>query len=71
MSTSQSKPEGNILAITANVNGTHTIKIDNGPTKVISIVTNSELLGDLLSADLAAIREHLMTRKPGHFRRKP
>lgn len=70
-STDTSKtPEGNLLKVMPDNQGHHIVTLDNGPTTVMRIMTNSYQLGDLLGSDLAEIRAHLMSRKPGHFRRK-
>lgn len=47
-----------------------TVLVDNGPFHTVSIHCRTEDLVQLTSADTAALVEHLMTRKTGHFRRK-
>lgn len=70
LSNSAPDPTGRILKITPTLAGTHHVKIDNGPVHTITVVCQSEDLPALLGADLKAIRDHLMTRRPGHFRKK-
>jgi hypothetical protein len=67
---SSKTPEGRLLSVKPDMAGHHLVKLDNGPVKTITIMTNSEDLPSLLGSDLAAIRAHLMSRQPGHFRRK-
>jgi hypothetical protein len=67
---SKQAPEGQILSTKRGWDGLSSVKIDNGIPHTITIVAQTETLSDLLACDLAEIREHLMTRKPGHFRRK-
>jgi hypothetical protein len=62
--------KGTVLSLTPHLDGTSLIKLDNGPARTINIVTLSSAVSDLLNADTKLIREHLMTRRPGHFRRK-
>lgn len=62
--------KGRILKVTPHINGTHSVKVDNGPVRTINIITRSDQLPGLLAADMAAIVDHMMTRRPGHFRRK-
>lgn len=62
--------KGTILKVKPHTNGTHSVVLDNGPVRTISIITRSDQLPELLASDTKAIREHLMTRKPGHFRKK-
>lgn len=62
--------KGTVLKITPRLDGTSDIHLDNGPVRRIRIVTLSSAVPDLLGADTRAIREHLMTRRPGHFRQK-
>jgi hypothetical protein len=69
MTTSKS-PLGQVLKVKQNLDGMSRVQIDNGATSTINIICHTEGLESLLQEDLAAIREHLMTRKPGHFRRK-
>lgn len=67
---SSQPPEGKILKVKQAPDGLSTVQLDNGIPHTITILTRTEELGGLLGSDLADIREHLMTRKPGHFRRK-
>jgi hypothetical protein len=69
-SNSAQDPTGRILKITPTLAGTHHVQIDNGPVHTITVVCHSEDLPALLGTDLKAIRDHLMTRRPGHFRKK-
>lgn len=69
-SNSKSPPEGQILKVTRNPDGLSTVRLDNGIPHTLTLITRTEVLGDLLGTDLAEIRAHLMTRQPGHFRRK-
>lgn len=63
-------PKGRILKTRHYADGTSHVVLDNGAASTITIRTFSEDLPSLLGSDLAAIRTHLMTRGPGHFRRK-
>jgi len=63
-------PEGQVLKVSHHPDGLSQVKLDSGIPHTITIVTRSEDLGALLGTDLAAIRAHLLTRQPGHFRRK-
>lgn len=62
--------KGTVLGITPHLDGTSHIRLDNGPVRTINIITLSSAVPDLLAADTRKIREHLMTRRPGHFRQK-
>jgi len=62
--------EGRILKVTRNTEGLARVTLDNGLTGTITILSRNDQLPDLLDADLAAIREHLVTRKPGRLRVK-
>jgi len=66
-----SSPKGQILKVSSNLDGMSRVVVDNGPFSVLTLHCRTEDLGDLLEADVAALRNHLMTRKPGHFRIKP
>jgi hypothetical protein len=63
-------PKGRLLKTAHHVDGTSMAVLDNGATSTITIMCHSETLPDLLASDLAAIQAHLMTRAPGHFRKK-
>ncbi len=63
-------PRGNLLKVKHLMSGHTKVTIDNGPFSTITVVTPTELLSDLLDTGTDQIREHLMTRKPGHFRKK-
>ena len=65
-----SDPRGRVLQVKTHLSGMSQVVLDNGPFRTVTIHTRTEDLGGLVTADLAAIREHLMTRKPGHFRKK-
>jgi hypothetical protein len=67
----QNDPRGRVLKVTRNLDGYSQVKVDNGPVKTITIHCLTEQLGDLLSTDMDKLRTHLLTRQPGHFRRKP
>jgi hypothetical protein len=69
-SNSRRPPEGQILKVQQHWDGLSSVKLDNGVPHTISILTRTENLADLLGTDLAEIRAHLMTRRPGHFRSK-
>jgi hypothetical protein len=69
-SNSGQPPEGKMLSVKNHWDGLSVVKVDNGVPHTISILTRTEVLGDLLSSDLTEIRAHLMTRHPGHFRSK-
>ncbi len=68
--TPQQSPRGRILKISHNLDGTSQVTIDNGADKTITLVCNSETLQDLLAADTRKLHAHVMTRVPGHFRKK-
>lgn len=70
MSESQD-PKGKILKVTHHNDGTSRVVLDNGVVNTITIVTHSETLPELLGIDMRAIREHLLTRRPGHYRKRP
>jgi hypothetical protein len=65
------EPLGKLLKITPHMDGTHTVILDNGPVSTLTIVTLSADLAELLGTDLSTVRDHLMTRRPNHFRVKP
>jgi hypothetical protein len=67
---SSKPPEGQPLQVKHNMDGLTQVKLDNGVPHAITILTRTEDFPALMGSDLAAIREHLMTRKPGHFRSK-
>jgi hypothetical protein len=67
---SETDPKGRILNQKYLMDGTSLVVLDNGPVATITITCLTEQLQDLLASDLPAIRAHLMTRRPGHFRRK-
>lgn len=62
---------GRVLKVQSQASGHSVVQLDNGPFRTISLVCHTETLSDLLASDGAELWEHLMTRKPGHFRRKP
>jgi hypothetical protein len=64
------QPEGRILKVTPLMSGHVQVKIDNGPTNTITIMARLEDAELLLSSDLLAIRNHLMTPRRGRFRVK-
>jgi hypothetical protein len=66
----QEDPRGRILAIKQTDTGKNQVVIDNGPVNTITIHCYTETLAELLAEDPAKLRAHLMTRMPGHFRRK-
>lgn len=68
--TTPADPRGRVLKITHQPTGHSQVVIDNGVVSTITIHCQAETLHHLLAADLPAIREHLVTRKPGHFRKK-
>ncbi len=63
-------PKGRILRISNHPDGTSRTVLDNGPDRKITIVSFSEDLPALLGEDSKAIHAHIMTRAPGHFRKK-
>lgn len=65
-----SEPLGQVLQIRSRLSGMSAVKLDNGPFETLTIHTRTEELGNLLAEDQRALREHLMSRKPGHFRTK-
>jgi len=68
--TTDKDPRGQILETKHYLDGTTRLKIDNGVVNTITIHCYTEQLPDLLGADMQDIVAHLMTRAPGHFRRK-
>jgi hypothetical protein len=69
-SNSSKPPEGQILKVSNQWDGLSSVRLDNGIPHTLTLITRTEVLADLLGTDLAEIRAHLMTRQPGHFRRK-
>ena len=63
-------PRGNLLRVERKLDGYTRVALDNGPASVINLMVPTESLDDLLSTDLRRVWEHVMTRKPGHFRKK-
>ena len=63
-------PRGNLLSFRHQMDGTSRVVLDNGPFRTITIHCHTDQLQDLLASDLKAIRAHLMTRAPDHFRKK-
>lgn len=63
-------PEGQILAVKHSLDGFSQVTLDNGIPYRLHILTRAEDFPILLSSDLQAIRAHLLTRGPGHFRSK-
>ena len=61
---------GRILKVERPETGYSQVVLDNGVSNTITVVCLAEQLGDLLSTDSRQIWEHLVTRKPGHFRSK-
>lgn len=69
-SNSRQLPEGRILKVKQALDGLSSVQLDSNLPHTITILTRTEDLGGLLGTDLADIRTHLLTRRPGHFRRK-
>jgi hypothetical protein len=69
-SNSKQPPEGRILKVKQAWDGLSSVQIDSSLPHTITILTRTEDLEGLLGTDLAEIRTHLLTRRPGHFRRK-
>jgi hypothetical protein len=71
-SSSSLSPEllGRVLKVKRDLSALSQVVLDNGTTGTITIATRPDQLEGLLASDLAAIHEHLMTRKPGRFRVK-
>lgn len=65
------EPEGRILKVQRDLSSLSKVILDNGVTSTITILARPDQLPGLLDSDMDAIREHLMTRKPGRFRVKP
>jgi hypothetical protein len=65
-----SEPRGQVLKVRSRLDGMSTVQVDNGPFQTVTLHTRTEDLGALVTADLPALVEHLMTRKPGHFWKK-
>jgi hypothetical protein len=64
------KPEGRILKVQRDLSEFSRVILDNGTTNTITILSRPDQLPGLLDQDMDEIREHLMTHKPGHFRKK-
>ncbi len=62
--------EGRILKVVKDTGSLSKVVVDNGVTHTITILSRPDQLPDLLASDMDAIREHLVTRKPGRFRKK-
>jgi hypothetical protein len=67
---SKPDPKGTILKVKRDLSGYSQLVLDNGIVKTITIHCNAEDLDYLQNADLQAIRQHLITRQKGHFRKK-
>ncbi len=63
-------PEGRVLNVKHLNSGLSEVQVDNGLLHTFTVVTRTEDLHTLLGLDMAEIRAHLMSRQPGHFRRK-
>jgi len=63
-------PRGNLLKVEKQLSGHTRVVLDNGPFRTISILARTEDLSSLLDTGTEVLWEHLMTRKPGHFRKK-
>lgn len=68
-----SNPEllGRVLKVKQDTSALAQVVLDNGVTGTITILSRPDQMPDLMAADMAAIHEHLTTRKPGRFRKKP
>lgn len=62
---------GRLLQQQNYLDGTSRVVLDNGPFRTITIHCMAEQLPGLLGSNLQDIAAHLMTRAPGHFRKKP
>jgi hypothetical protein len=67
---SNPEPLGRVLKVRQDLSPLSQVILDNGPTGTITILSRPDQLPGLLDSDLAAIHEHLLTRKPGRFRKK-
>lgn len=65
-----SSPLAQVLQVRSNLSGMSKVTLDNGPFKTLTLHCRTEELGPLMAEDMAALREHLLTRKRGHFRAK-
>jgi hypothetical protein len=63
-------PRGRLLKVKIDPVGRTQVIIDNGPFNTITIHGDTTNLYALLGSNLEQIRAHLMTRAPGHFRKK-
>jgi hypothetical protein len=61
---------GNVIQANQGETGWGKVVLDNGPVSSITIHARTDSYADLLDSDLKDIYEHLLTRKPGHFRQK-
>jgi hypothetical protein len=61
---------GNVIRATQGETGWGKVVLDNGPINTITVHCRTDTYVTLLDSDLKAIREHLLTRGPGHFRQK-
>jgi hypothetical protein len=70
---SQSKNQaqlGSVIQANQGESGWGKVVLDNGPVSSITIHCRTDSYVTLLDSDLKDIREHLLTRKSGHFRQK-
>jgi hypothetical protein len=67
---SRPEPLGRVLKVKRDTSALSQVILDNGLIGTITILSRPDQLPALLNSDLVAIHEHLLSRKPGHFRVK-
>ena len=63
-------PRGRVLKVSPRLDGMTSVVLDNGISNTITVHVFTEDLEQLMAANPRAIWEHIVTRKPGHFRKK-
>jgi hypothetical protein len=66
----KTNPRGTLLKLIHSPSGLSRVVLDNGFADTVTVHCRAEDAHILLDSNLPAIVEHLMTRKPGHFRWK-
>lgn len=61
---------GRVLRVQRDTSPLAKLILDNGAIGTITILSRNDQLPGLLESDLAAIHEHLITRKAGRLRKK-
>jgi hypothetical protein len=61
---------GRVLKVQNRPDGMSSVVLDNGISNTITVHVFTEDLHNLLNSDTRGLWEHIVTRKPGHFRKK-